>query len=1422
MKEQFQNGYIIQMYQYARRYRYNYRDSIRYINYLSRNQSNVENASYMALGDFDMLEITLVKSFRKYHDLSNMAKRYLGRRQSILLYCIQDKNLPLRILYDSDQKCWYENNIKKKAHRFFCLSSLSITNEAHGKTEIFCMFQKIREKILHLTDMLNEILDDNEKIVCEVYGTLGATEIGIVWLCDQYVNILFLLDYLKHMKLQFDDGEKVPLFLAVNTTVAVKYDKNLFRNPDKQREIFKDVKGEVFTQISFHDELGERSEADGIVEKITNGESCKILYSAGEYDMIIHMPACRALQCVQEGQILNIVKRNEDGDCIEEPRKILRNNTQIVLERRSEEDNPSEVQKKIKEMSFCIEANSILPDMKTNAPIWEEWMELSDSDSDEIRKLFADGQVPVKSNFTYYNEIRMKMEHVFRSSTGAIDMLDLLYADYLSTVANAYSQIWVLDFHRQFKAVLYAINLWLDNQKGILECQATKDNQWDDYSALTNAFKQQIYHLTQTNRMALETPRCHFRVTSQYDLLIHAYYGFTKIILRAIYLLQGADNQSELVPLITVNTVPQVKSQLYFEYGNNDGMRAININIPAAIIFDMQRGFSYLVHELFHYAVPKSREKRNYLMGVFIISECLKMQFVHIFSYMLYTKVDGSVDVGLKTYFLQEVDTFGLSMFVRNLIFTDYIEGDKYFGKYWLDDVILQFLQQCADEWQDEHNVGRGRHDLCSEYQNKIFQYCQCEKSDHLFDKLCTYLMECIHKYYLKAFGNDKRETTLQNVKNKYSDCNNADIDKILDRLLYCITDEEFRTQQFSGLRKDYANTEKAKEITHFGLWKPLQEASCDLAMISLSAMRPDDYLLFCIQSWRDSNCGDFHPRKLEQEEWLRCTLVFNYCRTRKNIRIKDFKDGFIKKYVWFYTKSSDLETISRDGQERNRKVYKEAVDWWDMICKKIKDFNSSNKRNRLITYYDSIFAEVLADFDIESRIEKFSDADKKDALQSILKEVKETIFYGYESLISKLQLQSVQEPYVHVTWNALTVEDYAKGLFQHNLSIAWHFQRQQSFQELADFNLNIQKNQEQGEIWQPEADSVGEEGGISEYTWNFHARSLQELLFYLKHCECQLQKGDEKEAVWFRGQPDKSFLLVPSVMRKYDTDKFKKYASLRAYQQYEFEKFKYYADGASEMPRGVHFTISDYIALMQHYSIPTSLLDWSENAFSALYFALENYFELSDPEKKDVALYLLCPQRYNELYRQKTELNDSDTSDGSLDSWIQRHVPTPRDWLKESIPNLSTKKNEKIFNAYLLGKIKFDQKFTSYCKEQHEEECESITGYCMPVAIRTSRLNSRIRTQSGCFVAFNLYTLPQCDKFDIGEKNRAFDYISLEEIQKQMLRDAGLIEKSDAVFLYKITIDNSCCEDVRKWLRGMGISRSSVYPELELYKNRF
>ena len=87
--------------------------------------------------------------------------------------------------------------------------------------------------------------------------------------------------------------------------------------------------------------------------------------------------------------------------------------------------------------------------------------------------------------------------------------------------------MWVSDLHRQFKAVLHEINLLISSEE--LEWS------WDRYRDLTNAFKQQIYHLTQSNRMFFETPSCHLRATGQYDFLMHAYYGITKRILEAIY-----------------------------------------------------------------------------------------------------------------------------------------------------------------------------------------------------------------------------------------------------------------------------------------------------------------------------------------------------------------------------------------------------------------------------------------------------------------------------------------------------------------------------------------------------------------------------------------------------------------------------------------------------------------------------------------------------------------------------------------------------------------------------------------------------------------------------------------------------------------------------------------------------------------------
>lgn len=1390
MEEELQqNGYIIQLYQYARKYPYNYENCINYFNYLIDNCNEVnesEGNNYKVLGDFDILEIIPINSFRKYHDVSDLAKKYLGRRQSVLLYRI-DRSY---IQYNSQDKCWCGKDKKNINKRFFCLSLLSITNEAHAQTNIFSILPDIRKKILKIVDNLNKRdgISESEELTCEVYGALNATEIGIVWLCNQYIDALLVIDYLKHMKLRFKNSdskeEDISLFLASNTTITTKI------KPLNETS-FSDVKGSASVQISFHDKLEKRENVNELVKEIVdNNVEYKSLNSAGEYDLVIQMSASQALKYLEK----NITNSKEDDGkhYKKELSYVLRNNTKLLFNKN--EDKNEKLESELDKQEFILNRGS-----KEDRRL-EDFLYLELINSD------------LKSNNVYYNEIREEMKKKIRPSAGAVDMFDLLYADYLSTIANAYNQIWVQDFHHQFKGVLHVIQLWLKYQTTSNLTNEYVLKQWADFSDLTNAFKQQVYHLSQSSRMVLDIPRCHFRMTGQYDLLIHTYYGFAKIILETIYLMQGKSNQSELIPLITVNTVPQVKSELYFEYGSSDEMRVINLNIPASIIFDPQRGLRYLAHELFHYAAPQLREKRNYLMGCFIISECFKMQFIHIFNQMLYTSVNGTIDKDLKDLLTKKMDIFNLPHLTHHIFFTNYRPSDKNnkeeYGKYWLDDEILRFIQSNAEKWRAENMIGCGKEDTCTEYQNKIFQYCKGEKSDELFEELSKFLMNYAYKNFYETFNEDNKDEIWNNIIKEYTeqDIEKKDLDKLFDRFKYCIYDENYYILQFHGLRRDYAGKEEIGKVIRTTLWNSIREACCDIAMVSLTSMTLDDYLLFCIQAWKDSNYDELDAEALEEDQWIRCGFVVKYFSQEEwNLEnIDKFKEDFLKKYIWFYKKDQKTGICSKAEQWCEIfKIKSVAEQWWEVF--KIKSvLNFGIKHFFFMPFYDPIFADILSDFDINKKVNNLSSEDLKKRLNNIQEDIRENVYKKYNSLLEKF-LKKSEDLFFDLQNN----KDYQNERFWCDLKVAQHFQKQKAFQELKEFNLEMQKLQKEEKCWNPKKEEKLRIEILPESAWKFHVRSLEELLFYLRYCERKIKKRD-KDLIWFRGQSDEKFKLIPSIMRRYDEDKAKEYKSLRDYQQCEFEEFKYRADGAPEMPSGVRFTLSDYIALMQHYSVPTSLLDWSENAFFALYFALKYYFENSENKKKSVALYLLNPKKYNHLCHEEWRKGKNNEE---LNEKIKNQIFDSEKWIDYSIPNLSTKSNEEMFKAYLLGDLESENNNTS---ENFDEN--NIIPY-LPIAILTSRLNARIRTQSGCFVAFNLYTLPQSEKKGVGGENHAFDYISLEEVQKWMI---NISPSEENIFLYKITIDATCCEDIMKWLSGMGISESSVYPELDFLKNRF
>ena len=111
-----------------------------------------------------------------------------------------------------------------------------------------------------------------------------------------------------------------------------------------------------------------------------------------------------------------------------------------------------------------------------------------------------------------------------------------------------------------------------------------------------------------------------------------------------------------------------------------------------------------------------------------------------------------------------------------------------------------------------------------------------------------------------------------------------------------------------------------------------------------------------------------------------------------------------------------------------------------------------------------------------------------------------------------------------------------------------------------------------------------------------------------------------------FRGISRRSE-LNPSICRKYDRET----QTLVNLKDQEFALLHAFRQQASNLLSGTMETL-DYVACAQHYGIPTRLIDWTYNPFTALYFALsENkqpdggYYELFVLPLKEQILIHRC-----------------------------------------------------------------------------------------------------------------------------------------------------------------------------------------------------
>jgi hypothetical protein len=112
-------------------------------------------------------------------------------------------------------------------------------------------------------------------------------------------------------------------------------------------------------------------------------------------------------------------------------------------------------------------------------------------------------------------------------------------------------------------------------------------------------------------------------------------------------------------------------------------------------------------------------------------------------------------------------------------------------------------------------------------------------------------------------------------------------------------------------------------------------------------------------------------------------------------------------------------------------------------------------------------------------------------------------------------------------------------------------------------------------------------------------------------------KRGDDTQEgplqIWFRGQPNARWKLVPTLyrMKHSNENELRTEFKLRAFQL---------------MPEGhVPKNDKEWYFLMQHFGTPTRLLDWTDGALIALYFAVK-----AQEKFKNAAVWMLDPEWLN------------------------------------------------------------------------------------------------------------------------------------------------------------------------------------------------
>lgn len=331
--------------------------------------------------------------------------------------------------------------------------------------------------------------------------------------------------------------------------------------------------------------------------------------------------------------------------------------------------------------------------------------------------------------------------------------------------------------------------------------------------------------------------------------------------------------------------------------------------------------------------------------------------------------------------------------------------------------------------------------------------------------------------------------------------------------------------------------------------------------------------------------------------------------------------------------------------------------------------------------------------------------------------------------------------------------------IIQAKVIVFWYLnQKQGTSNKTIDSHLEIlYKTLEYAQLLN---DDFEKEGSILYYKKEFKLLKIEKLSSYIDEINKIVEVSNDN-VNFFRGHSNINYQAEPSVFRENFLNK-------------EFDMCQQLIIRSNENFSNCKNRF-DYISLMQHYGLPTRLLDVTLNPLIALYFACEY-------TKSGIAEVIV----YN-VNKSNIKYKQSDTV--SILSNLSKFEYEEQMLIYRNKDNFNCEVEpevnpliEKLTNAIIEEKPYFVNKMTADCLTQ-------------PVFLIPERDNKRMMNQKGAFVLFGLSKELYGDNDD-SDNYLAYDY--------QKCKNKTII-----------CIDKDSKENILKELKTYSIDKSFIYPEI-------